>query len=400
MDPLPAHVAILAATRTPIGRYLGSLRQIPATTLGAVAARAAIDRAGIAPTDIQDVLFGQAILAGAGQNPARQVGRGAGVPDPAGATTISMVCGSGMKAVHLAVAEILSGAASTILAGGMESMSQAPYLVSGEARWGTHFGDRVLADAMQHDSLRDAYADHELMGLTGERIAEKFRMTRAEVDAYALQSNQRSAEATRAGSYAPELVEVRPELVPGAKGLAVDECVRADTTLEALGRLPTAFRPGGLLTAGNSSKLSDGAAALVLMSAAEVERRQLVPLAWVHSTCVSGVAPSDVMESPIPTVRKHLAATGLTIDQFDRVEHNEAYASASIAFQRTFGIPGDRFNVYGGAVSLGHPVGASGARILVTLAHQLAKTNGHLGLATLCMGGGNGLSTVLARAPA
>lgn len=390
-------VVILSAVRTPIGRYLGSLRDLPAPELGRIAAEAALERAGVAPIDVEDGLFGHGLLAGVGQNPARQVLRGVKVPDSAGATTVNMVCGSGMKAVHLGYAEILSGQAKIVLVGGMESMSRAPYLVPGEARWGTHFGDRSLLDAMQLDGLRDAYADHELMGLTGERVAAKFHLSRAEIDAFALRSNQRAASATSTGRFRDELVPVPAGPSPTSKGLDRDECVRADTTLQGLGQLKPAFHPGGLLTAGNSSKLSDGAAALVLMEASEAERRGLRPLARIHSTAVSGVHPSDVMEAPIPTVRKHLAAIHLDPGDFDLVEHNEAYASASLAVQRTFGFTDDRFNVNGGAVALGHPIGASGARILVTLLHELLHRKGKLGLATLCMGGGNGLSTVIER---
>ncbi len=390
-------VAILSAVRTPIGRYLGSLREVPATVLGALAARGAIERAGLAPSDIDDLLFGHGIQAGAGQNPARQVERGAGVPDRAGATTVNMVCGSGMKAVHIGVSEIRAGDANIVLVGGMESMSRAPYLVAGDVRSGLKFGDRPFVDAMQQDSLRDAYDEHELMGMTGERVAEHFHLTREEIDRYALRSNQRAAAATEDGRFAQEIIEAPSGIVPRSKGLKVDECVRADSTLEGLGRLPPAFLPGGVITAGNASKLSDGAAALVLTSVGEVRRRGLAPLAWIHSTAVSGVDPANVMESPIPTVRKHIAATGLRPEQFDRIEHNEAYASASLAVQRAFDFPDDRFNPVGGAVALGHPIGASGARILVTLVHELARAQGRWGLATLCMGGGNGLSTVVER---
>ena len=395
--PEPVRVAIVSAVRTPIGRYLGSLREVPATALGAFAARAAIERAHLAPADIEDVLFGHGIQAGAGQNPARQVGRGAGVPDSSGATTVNMVCGSGMKAVHIGLSEIRAGEANLVLVGGMESMSRAPYLVTGDVRSGIKFGNRAFVDAMQEDALRDAYSEHELMGMTGERVAERFHLTREEIDRYAVRSNHRAAAATADGRFACEIVEIPSALAPRSKGLSVDECVRADTSLEGLARLAPAFLPGGVVTAGNASKLSDGAAALVLASASEVRRRSLDPLAWIRSTCVSGVDPANVMESPIPTVRKHLAAAGLEPGDFDRVEHNEAYASASLAVQRAFGFPDDRFNAVGGAVALGHPIGASGARILVTLVHELARAQGHLGLATLCMGGGNGLSTIIER---
>ncbi|MEM0129480.1 MAG: thiolase family protein [Thermoplasmata archaeon] len=395
VSPSSPRVAILSAARSPIGRYLGSLRGIPAPLLGAHVARAAIQRAGLEPSAVEEVLVGHGIAAGVGQNPARQVGRHAGVPDTAGATTVHMVCGSGMKAVHLAVAEIRSGAAAIVLAGGMESMSRAPYLVPGEVRWGTHFGDRTLEDAMQVDSLRDAYDEHELMGRTGERVARKFGLRREEVDAYAVRSNRRAADAATRGLFAEELVPVPAGLVAGSPGLAADECVRPGTSMESLARLPPAFEPGGVLTAGNSSKLSDGAAMLVLASEREVSRRGLAPIGWIHSTAVSGVAPADVMEAPIPTVREHLAAAGWAVSSLDGVEHNEAYASASLAVQRAFGFPDEIFNPRGGAVALGHPIGASGARILVTLLFALRQTRGRRGLATLCMGGGNGLSTLV-----
>ncbi len=390
-------VAILSAVRTPIGRYGGSLKSIPATQLGAVAARAAIERAGRLPSDLQEVLFGHAIQAGAGQNPARQVLRGAGIPDAVGAATVNMVCGSGMKAIHWGVQAIRVGDFDRVLVGGMESMSNSPYLLPGSLRWGSPPGPHVLDDAMQRDSLIDAYDEHELMGLTGERIARKFGISRAEADAFGLRSHLRASRAVADGIFAAETVPILPESNPARPGLALDEAPRADTTLEKLARLASAFVPNGILTAGNSSKLSDGAAALVLASAGEVERTGARPLAWIHSTGESGVHPRDVMESPIPTVREHLRRTGLTPADFDRVEHNEAYATASIAVQRTFGFTEEQFNVHGGAVALGHPIGASGARIVVTLVHELVRSNGHRGLATLCMGGGNGLSLIVER---
>jgi acetyl-CoA C-acetyltransferase len=391
-------VAILAAARTPIGRFGGALRNVPATRLGVLAARAAIDRAGWVPSDVQQVLFGQAIQAGAGQNPARQVLRGAGVPDAVGAATVNMVCGSGMKAIHWGYSAIRAGDFDRVVVGAMESMSSAPYLVDGAMRWGSLPGPHTLDDGMQRDALLDAYDEHEIMGLTGERIAKKFGLSRAEVDAFGLRSHLRASKAVAAGTFGSELIAVPRDLTPGADGLDHDEAPRADTTLEKLARLKPVFAPDGVLTAGNSSKLSDGAAALVLASAREVRERGATPLAWIHSTGESGVHPRDVMESPIPTVRQHLERTGLRPSDFDRVEHNEAYASASIAIQRTFGFSEEQFNVNGGAVALGHPIGASGARIVVTLVHELLRSRKSLGLATLCMGGGNGLSVVVDRA--
>ncbi|MGA8664306.1 MAG: thiolase family protein [Thermoplasmata archaeon] len=394
----PEHaVAILSAVRTPIGRYGGTLRTIPATHLGTLAARAAIDRAGLLPEEVQEVLFGMSIQAGAGQNPARQVLRGAGVPDAIGAATVNMVCGSGMKAIHWGYSAIRAGDFDRVVVGGMESMSNSPYLLPASLRWGNHPGPHTMDDAMQRDSLIDAYEEHELMGLTGERVARNFQLTRAEVDAFALRSHLRASEAGRDGTFTPELVPIPSEWTPSGQGLTIDEGPRPDTTMDGLARLKPVFAPDGILTAGNSSKLSDGGAALVLASAAEVKRRGAKPIAWIHSVAESGVHPRDVMESPIPTVRLHLAKTGLEPVDFDRVQHNEAYASASLAVQRTFHFTEEQFNVHGGAIALGHPIGASGSRIAVTLVHELLRTRKTLGLATLCMGGGNGLSLAVDR---
>ncbi len=390
-------VAIVGAIRTPVGRYGGSLRELSAVQLGTVAARSAIGKSGIPPADIEEVLYGHCIQAGAGQNPARQVLRGTGIPDSSGASTINMVCGSGMKALHLGYSEIRSGAAGRVLVGGMESMSRAPFLVDGEVRWGIKYGNRPFVDAMRNDALIDAYGEHEEMGLTGERIARKLGLSRVEIDAFGLRSHERALRATRDGTFASEIVAVPPGITPRSPGLDHDEGPRADTSMVALSRLKPAFRPDGVLTAGSSSSLADGGAALVLASAHEVEHRRLKPLAWIHSICVSGVDPSDVMESPIPTVGKHLAATGFAPEEFDRIEHNEAFASASIAVMRAFGFTDRQFNVHGGAIALGHPIGMSGARIVVTLVHELVRSNTSLGLATLCMGGGNGLSVIVDR---
>lgn len=395
--PSGRRVAILSAVRTPIGRFGGSLKNAPATALGTHAARAALSRSGVPASEIEEVLFGQAIQAGAGQNPGRQVLRGAGVPDSVGAATVNMVCGSGMKAIHLGYYAIRLGEFDRVLVGAMESMSCAPYLLPGALRWGNPPGPHTLDDAMQRDALLDAFDEHEIMGLTGERIAKKIGLTRAEIDAFGLRSHLRASRANADGTFASETVPVPAELTPGASGLEHDEAPRADTTLEKLSRLKPAFAADGLLTAGTSSKLSDGAAALVLASEEEVARRGASPLAWVHSTGEGGVHPRDVMEAPIPTVRAHLKKTGLKPEDFDRVEHNEAYASASLAVQRVFGFTDEQFNVHGGAVALGHPIGASGARIVVTLVQELVRSNCRLGLATLCMGGGNGLSLVVER---
>jgi len=390
-------VAILSAVRTPIGRFGGSLKALSAPALGSIAAKAAIGRARLAPAEIEEVLMANGIQAGVGQNPARQAERGAGVPDSAGAVTVNMVCGGGMKAIHLGFVSVRSGERDRVVVGGMESMSNAPFLVPGRMRWGTSPGPVTLTDALQWDSLIDAYGEHEIMGLTGERIARKFGITRAEVDAFAVRSNRRAAEATASGRFSAEIEPVPAQPSLGCPGLDHDENPRADTTAEKLATFKPAFLPNGVLTAANSSKLSDGAAALVLASEAEVQRRGLTPLAWIHSIAEGGVHPDDVMEAPIPTVRKHLDRTGLKAGEFDRIEHNEAFASASIAVQRSFSFADDRFNVQGGAVALGHPIGMSGARIVVTLLHEMIRAKSRLGLATICMGGGNGLSLVLDR---
>jgi acetyl-CoA C-acetyltransferase len=390
-------VAILSATRTPIGKFGGSLRGFRAPELGIIASRAAIERAGLAPPEIQEVLFGHGIQAGAGQNPARQVLRGVGIPDHVGASTVNMVCGSGLKAIHFATQAIRSGDFDRILVGGMESMSNAPYLIPGTLRWGSRPGPHTMDDAMQRDSLIDAYEDHELMGMTGERIARKLGISRAEADAFGVRSNRLAVDAISSGAFAAEVVPVPGGVASGGPVLDHDEIPRADTTAERLAELPPAFVKDGILTAGNSSKLADGASALVLASRDEVRRRRAQPLAWIHSTGEGGVHPRDVMEAPIPTVREHLKRAGVSPTDFDRVEHNEAYATASLAVQRAFGFTESQFNVHGGAVALGHPIGSSGARIVVTLVHELARTGGHRGLATLCMGGGNGLSTIVIR---
>ena len=393
----PPRVALVSAVRTPIGKYGGALRSTPAVQLGTLVVRAALERAHISGADVPELFFGHCIQAGTGQNPARQVLRHAGISDTAGAVTVNMVCGSGMQAMISASRAIRSGDVDLVVAGGMESMSGAPYLVPTAARWGLRYGSSTLDDAMLRDALLDAYGEHEHMGLTGERIAHDLGLSRSDVDDFALRSHLRAAEANATGTFDEEIVPVPESATPGGHGLVRDEGPRGDTTLAGLARLRPSFRPDGVLTAGNSSQLSDGAAAVVLASEAEVERRGLRPVAWVHSSMVSGVAPERVMEAPIPTVRKHLEKVGLRPADFDRVEHNEAFASASIAVQRAFGFTDAQFNVHGGAVALGHPIGASGCRIVVTLVHELARAHGGLGLATLCMGGGNGLSLIVDR---
>jgi len=395
--PMSPRIGIVSAVRTPIGKFGGNLRQTPATVLGTLVVRAALERAHLSPTEVPELVFGHCIQAGTGQNPARQVLLGAGIPHTSGAVTINKVCGSGLKAITLAAAEVRAGDFDLVVAGGMESMDSAPFLVPSRVREGHRYGAITNDDAVLRDSLLDAYGDHDHMGITGERVAQHFHLTRAEVDAFAARSHQRAAEATKAGRFKNEIVAVPAERTYSGKGLDTDEGIRPDSSVESLAKLKPAFRSDGILTAGNSSQLSDGAAAVVLAGEPALTRHGLKPLAWIHSYAVSGVAPEDVMESPIPTVKLHLSRTGFAPSDFDRVEHNEAFSSASLAVQRTFGFTETQFNANGGAVALGHPIGASGARIVVTLLYGLLETGGRLGLATLCMGGGNGLSIILDR---
>jgi acetyl-CoA C-acetyltransferase len=387
-----ARVAIVGAVRTPIGKFGGGLAKVPAVQLGQVAAREALARAKLTPSKVDDVLLGCSIQANLGQNPARQVSLAIGIPHEIGSVTLNKVCGSGMKSLMLGASEIRAGEASIVLAGGMESMDQAPYLLPG-ARWGLRFGAAQLQDAMLQDSLLDAY-DHEHMGLTGEAVARKFSITREQADAFAARSHQRASEAWSSGRMKEETVAVPAELTGGAP-VDHDEGVRADSTPERLAKLKPAFSPKGVLTAGNSSQLSDGAAVLLLASEEAVAKHSLAPLAWIRSSHVSGVPPPRVMESPIPTVKEHLAKEKLTPADLDLFEHNEAFSTASIAVQRTFSVPDEKFNVNGGAVALGHPIGCSGARIVVTLLYEMTRRKAHRGLATLCMGGGNGTSMIL-----
>ncbi|HEY6238444.1 MAG TPA: thiolase family protein, partial [Thermoplasmata archaeon] len=288
-------VAILGAARTPTGKYGGALKGVPAVVLGGLAAGAALARSGVPAVDVTQVFMGHCIQAGTGQNPARQVLRAVGLPDTAGGITVNMVCGSGMQAIFSAANAIRTGDAELAIAGGMESMSSAPYLVPSAARWGLRYGPSVLDDAMLRDALLDAYGEHEQMGLTGERVARDLGLTRADVDEFAVRSHRRAADATTDGTFAPEIAEVPPGTTPSGSGLKVDEGPRGTSTLESLGRLRPSFDPKGLLTAGNSSQLSDGGSALVLASEDEVRRRGAAVLAWIHSGAVSGVAPDRVM---------------------------------------------------------------------------------------------------------
>jgi len=389
-------VVIASACRTPIGKYGKSLRGFAAPRLGAIAVRAAVERARLAPSEVEEVLLGHVLQAGVGQAPARQAAIFAGIPEDVGAVTVNKVCASGMKAITIGFDAIRAGHESVVVAGGMESMSQAPYIVK-EARWGTGYGSTEFVDAMVHDGLWDIY-NHYHMGITGENIARRHKVTREDQDRFALESHVRALKATRAGKFRDEIVPVE---IPKGDGTAAvfdtDEGMREDTTLEKLARLKPVFQEGGTVTAGNASQLSDGASAVVLMTREAADARGIRPLARIIDYATSGVLPENVMEAPIPTVRKLLQKLDLGVEDFDLFEHNEAYASATVAVMRAFEIPHERMNVNGGAVALGHPLGCSGARIVTTLLYALRDRGAKRGLATLCLGGGNAMAMAVER---
>jgi len=386
---------IVAAARTPIGKFGKTLASYSATKLGSLAIRAALDRApGIKDTDIHEVLMGNVISAGLGQNPARQAAIFSGLPPEVGATTENKVCGSGLKSIMFAAQAIKAGDADCIVAGGMESMSNAPYIQK-NLRWGLKFGDSKVYDSMLLDGLWDVYNDFH-MGITGEIVAERHGVTREDADRFALESYRKATEAIRSGAFKDEIFPVEVKLPSGLLGMfELDECVRTDTTLAALRALKPVFKPNGVLTAGNSSQLSDGAAAVVVTSEAKAKSRKLEILARIVAYGQAGVKPELVMEAPIPACRAVLKKAGLSIKDMDLVEHNEAYSSASIVVQQELDVPDSKFNVNGGAVALGHPIGASGARLVATTIYSLRKRGLHRGLVTLCLGGGEAVSMIL-----
>jgi len=386
---------IVSACRTPLGKFGKSLVGVHAARLGAVVVKEAIARAGLKPKDVGELIIGNVISAGLGQNVARQAGIYAGVPVQVGSMSANMVCGSGMKSVMLAAQAIKAEDQEIVLAGGTENMSDSPYLVR-KLRWGNRYGDTKLEDAMIVDGLWDVY-NHFHMGMTGERIAKKFGVTRRQADEYAFESHMKAAQAQKAGRFAEEIVPVEVETGGQKTRFTSDECIRSDTTLESLAKLKPAFAPDGILTAGNSSQLSDGASALVLTSEKAARSKRLKPLVRVVAYGAGGAKPQDVMEAPIPTVKALLRKTGISMDDIDLVEYNEAYSTSSIAVRDALGIPEERFNVEGGAVALGHPIGCSGARILTTLIYEMMRTGKKRGLATLCLGGGNALAMIIER---
>lgn len=384
---------IVSAVRTPTGKYGRALRDVPAPKLGALVVEEVLKRANVDPSDIEEVIMGNVIQAGLGQNPARQAALLGGLPDRVGAVTINKVCASGLKAVSLAADSIRTGDQDIVVAGGMENMSRAPYLLM-KARWGYRHGNEQLLDAMVHDGLWDVYNQFH-MGITGEVVADKYGITREEQDEFSYQSHMKALKAIKSGGFKEEVMPVPLEGPEGETLFEVDEGVRPDTSVEKLAQLPPVFKDDGMVTAGNASQLSDGAAALVVASERKAEEMALTPLARILGYTTGGVSPKFVMEAPIPTVHALLKKLEMTIQDFDLFEHNEAYASASLAVARQLEIPMERLNVRGGAVALGHPLGCTGARILTTLLYAMKERGAKRGLATLCLGGGNAVAMAL-----
>lgn len=382
---------IVAAARTPIGRFQGSLKDIPATRLGAIAVRAVLERSGVDAERVEEVVMGCVLPAGLGQNPARQAAIGGGVPASAGAMTVNKVCGSGLKAVALAAQSIRAGDHDCVLAGGFESMSRAPYLLP-DAREGMRLGHGRLVDSMVHDGLWDVYNDFH-MGITAEKVAAKYGIGREIQDAYAAESHRRAAAAQAAGAFREEIVPVE---IPQRKGdprlFDADESVRPDTTVEVLAKLKPAFQKDGTVTAGNAPGVNDASAALLVASEALVKNLGLKPLARILGYATGGLEPEWVMMAPVESTRKLNGKLGLTMDSYDLIELNEAFSVQALGVMRELEPDPSRVNVNGGAVALGHPIGASGARILVTLLHALKARGGRRGLASLCLGGGNAVS--------
>ena len=390
-------VYLVNMCRTAVGSFGGSLKSIPAVKLGALVIEEALKRAGVDKKDVDEVLFGNVLQAGLGQNPARQAAIYAGLPIETPATSLNKVCGSGLHAVSLAYRSIKAGEADCIVAGGMENMSLAPY-VSNSNRWGARMGNYSMVDAMVNDGLWDAFNNYH-MGTTAENVAEQYGVTREMQDELALRSQTRAAEAVAAGKFKDEIV---PVVIPQKKGDAIvfdtDEYVKAGTTMDKLAKLKPAFkRDGGTVTAGNASGINDGAAAIVVCSGEFVEKHGLKPMAKVVATGSVGVDPTIMGMGPVPSVRQALKKAGLETTDIDLYELNEAFAAQASAVSAELGLTPDNVNVNGGAIAIGHPIGASGARILVSLCHELAKREGKYGVASLCIGGGMGEAVLVER---
>jgi acetyl-CoA C-acetyltransferase len=388
-------IVIVSATRTPVGSFNGALAGVPAHALGATVVTAALDRAKVAPAEVSEVILGQILTAGQGQNPARQASVNAGVPVEVPAYGVNILCGSGLKAVALGFQAIQNGDSSIVLAGGQESMSQAPHCA--HLRNGQKMGSVEMIDTMIKDGLWDAFNGYH-MGNTAENVAEKWQITREQQDRFAVASQNKAEAAVKSGRFKDEITPVTIKTRKGDVVVDTDEYPRFGATLEAMAKLRPAFAKDGTVTAGNASGINDGAAAVVLMTAEEATRRGLVPLARIVSWAQVGVDPALMGSGPIPASRKALQKAGWKVGDLDLIEANEAFAAQACAVNKDLGWDTDRVNVNGGAIALGHPVGASGARVLVSLLHEMQKRDAKKGLATLCIGGGMGIAMCLARA--
>lgn len=389
-------VVIVSAVRTAIGSFNGALSSLTAPELGSIAIKAAIERAGIKREDVDEVIMGNVLQAGLGQNVARQAAVKAGIPVEVPSYTINKVCGSGLKAVNLATQSIALGDADIHVVGGAESMSNAPYLLESKARWGYRMGNAKLVDVMITDGLWCAFNDYH-MGITAENVADQFGITREEQDQVAFESQTKAAKAIASGAFKEEIVPVSIKSKKGEVIVDTDEYPKKGTTLETLASLKPAFKKDGTVTAGNASGINDGAAALVLMTADKAKQLGLKPLARVIGYGAAGVDPAVMGIGPVFAVRKALKKAGLAINDIDLFEANEAFASQFLAVGMALGLPKDKVNINGGAIALGHPIGASGARILVSLLYTMKNQNVKRGLATLCIGGGQGIATIVER---
>ena len=387
---------IISAVRTPAGKFQGSLKDFRATDLGALVVRESVKRAGVDVASVDEVIMGCVIQAGLGQNPARQAALGGGLPATVSAVTINKVCGSGLKAVMMAAQGIQLGDTEIVVAGGMESMSNAPYLLP-KARQGYRLGNGTLVDAMINDGLWCAFEDYH-MGCTGEVVADRFNVSRTDQDDYALKSHQKAGNAIKAGKFKDEIVPVE---IPQKKGpptiFEADETVREDTSLEALGKLKPAFKEGGTVTAGNAPGVNDGASALVVTSLERARSLGVEPMARIAAQATSGTEPELVMMAPVEAIRRVLKRAGWSLNEVDLIELNEAFAVQAVAITRELNLDPERVNVNGGAVALGHAIGQSGSRLLTTMLYEMKRRNVHRGIVALCLGGGNAVAMAIER---
>ena len=387
-------VVIVSAVRTALGNFNGSLKNVSAPELGGAVIKGALDQAGVMPDQVDEVIMGNVLQAGIGQNPARQAAIKAGIPESVSSMTINKVCGSGLKAVHLATQAILAGDAEVVVAGGMENMSQAPYLLK-NARDGFKMGDQKLVDTLTSDGLTCIFNDYH-MGITAENLANKYSITREEQDEFSAWSQEKAVKAIETGKFKDEIV---PVVIPQRKGEPIvfdtDEYPKKGTTVEKLAGLRPAFKKDGTVTAGNASGINDGAAAVVVMSKKKADELGLKPLVTIKANASAGVDPSIMGIGPVPAVRRVLEKASVSMEDLNLIEANEAFAAQSLAVDRELHFNKKILNVNGGAIALGHPIGASGARILVTLIHEMKRRNAHTGLATLCIGGGQGVATIV-----